>query len=274
MDKIQSFIFSPLILTPLAVIVTNRILSFFYLEWDKLNASNFERIKNRLIDSSLISIFVLMLIFGSFVLENNIKITDFIKVNLNQYTFLILFLGIIFFLFISVISLYDMIFNNILPRKKLIIYYKNEEYSATKGHDGSLHLRKNKNHDFLSYYKKMGKVFIDESNIEYRIEKEESIINEFILKRVSEYINEPLNTIKLNVWKKTAFSFIISVFTTYFWNAIYLKYHFQGGICIANIMFLILFFVIFEVLSIIYIPALVKTKFYGFFFSFFGFRLI
>lgn len=259
-DKLQHFIFSPIILTPLVLIIANRFMSYFHLDWDKLYATNFEKIKNKVIDSIGFTLLICVLILMNYISNENLSFSDFLQINLNHYNQYVLLPFTVFIIFISVFLMYDTFLNNILPRKKILVYLSDGEYIAQKGHDSSLHLTKSNNKIDLSQSKKIGKTFLDESIIDYQIVKTHSVINEYILKSINESMYDPFISIQMRAWVKTIVLLICSLVVTGIWSLFYANLYYESGLWIVNGSVCLTCFILMEILSVIYVPILFKIR--------------
>lgn len=275
MDKIQSLLSTPLTYSiPIALFIAKRFTYLFNLEWDKLYLTKFENFKHRIADSLVIAMVVCITVIVSFINESNTSISSLVGTDLSKYEDFIILSFTFMYLFVSIFMLTDLYVNNVRAQKKIIVLFKEEpgiEYLARKGSDGSLHLT-NSNYSSTvdTQSQKVGKVYLDESVVKYKIKKELSTVNTFILSKVNKDLDDDSLELNMNSTIKNITQFLITLIPTSLWVTFSDTSQYTNDLWILIMFITASVFVLLEVASSFYIPFLIKNINWKFLVKIFG----
>ena len=262
MDMIQSVFSTPLTYIPVALFIAKRAAYWFNLDWDKLYLTKFENLKHRTADSLMIALAVCITIIVNFINESNTSISTLVGTDLSKYEDLIILSLTFIYLFASIFMLTDLYVNNIRAQKKIIIMFKDKpdvEYLARKGSDGSLHLTDSNSSMEDSQSQKIGRVYLDESIVLYKIKKELSTVNTFILSRINKDFDDESISLTMNSTIKNIAQFILTLIPTILWAIFADTSEYTNDLWVLIIFITASVFVLLEVASSFYIPFLIKN---------------
>lgn len=249
----------PVIILPLALLLINRFTYFFDLEWDKINITKFDKIKYRLVDAFLFTLFFFVAIGFTVIKTENIDLqTVFSSSSKNIITYSTL-IAFAVYLLICNYTILQIYFTFIKPRRNIKILLPNaegteEEYNFSKGMDGSLHIFK-ENYGFNRTIIKQGKVLIEESTIKYKISSSKSRVDSMILNQINNRIKGL--TYEMNSTRKKLVHSILSI--TFFIGM--LCYLDDSWASILKVWFIWIFWlflihIVIELLSVFFIPLM------------------
>lgn len=253
----------PVIVLPLALLLVNRFTYFFDLEWDKLNRTKFDRIKYRLVDSVLLTLFFLLAIILTTIKTEKIDLQGLFKNNSQDIVTYSTLIAFIIYLLICNYTILSIFFTFVKSKRNIKILSTNddgneEEYDFNKGMDGSLHLYKN-SYGIDTIVIKKGKVLLEESTIKYKILSPQSKVDVMILTRLNH--GKKGFSYKMNSKRKTLINIFFAVIIFFI------------TLCIVNetwinilklwfiwILWLFLIYLVIELLSVFYIPFIVHRN--------------
>lgn len=250
----------PVIVLPFALLLINRFTYLFDLEWDKINITKFDKVKYRLVDSFLLTLFFFVAIGITVIKTENIDLQAVLS---NSSKSIVTYLTLTVYAIYLLVCNYTILriyFTFIKSKSNIKILLPNaegieEEYNFNKGMDGSLHLFKD-NYGFDTTIIKQGKVFIEESTIKYKISNSKSRVDSMILNRLNNRIKGL--TYEMNCNRKklvhSMLSIIILVVMLCYvddsWESIF-------KVWFIWILWLFLIYISIELLSVFFIPLMV-----------------
>lgn len=255
-------IFVPVLILPIALLIINRFTYLFDLEWDKFTITKFDKLKYKLVDSLLLSLVFLVAIGITVIKIEDINLSELFKSDpKNLYTYATLIASLVY-VSICNYAMIRMYSTFIKSKNNIKILLSNtedveEEYNFIKGVDGSLHLFKD-TYGVDTTIIKLGKVFIEETNIKYRISSSRSNIDSLILNRlnrVTNNLNYEINSMRKKI-THSIMSFIVFVIVLCCidnsWENIFRNWFIW-------IVWLFLIHLIIELLSVFFIPLMVHN---------------